>query len=147
MKFLSHWIAITDYTPRGKTDGNHTSASHVVGCPEKYRGHSTCAIRMKDTGCVNDPMVTKVFACFNMGSHIIRSILRCSIQASLFDGPCFTIMHLRVTHTDVRTGVGGRDRTTWDRHKCGAHRASLAAEVRTERHTVSHNITAFALTL
>ena len=56
-------------------------------------------------------------------------------------------MHLRVTHTDVRTGVGGRDRTTWDRHKCGAHRATHAAEVRTERHTVSHNITAFALTL
>ena len=37
MKFLSHWIAVTDYTPRGKTDGNHTSASHVVGCPEKVQ--------------------------------------------------------------------------------------------------------------
>ena len=33
---------------------------------------------------------------FKMGSHIIRSILARSIQASLFDGPCFTIMHLRI---------------------------------------------------
>ena len=60
---------------------------------------------MKDIGCVNNPMVTKVFTCFNMVSHIIRSILRCSIQASLFGGPCFTIMHFRVIHTDVRAFI------------------------------------------
>ena len=68
MKFLSHWSAVTDNTSRGKTDGNHTSASHVVGCvefaPEKYRGLSTCATRMRDTGDINNPMVTKVCTLF-----------------------------------------------------------------------------------
>ena len=88
-----------------------------------------------------------------MGSHIFRWMLARAIQASPFDVPCFTNMNFRIQsshspHMKMFVPVRADwTRRWWQRTNCSAHPANSPAEVRKERHTVSHNITVFASTL
>ena len=103
--------------------------------------------------CAPLRVVVEAGSLSTMGSHIFRSMLARAIQGSPFDVPCFTNMNFRIRsshspHMKMLAPV----RADWTRRGGNVPIAvhivqTPAAEVRKERHTVSHNITVFASTL
>ena len=168
MKFLSHRVALTQHTPCGKTDGNSTGASHVEGCVEfapkgtevtrhaHQRSHTVFSGLLHVESCVHCRLPVLFFSfqaplrvvmeaiLSTMGSHIFRSMLARAIQASPFDVPCFTNMNFRIRsshspHMKMFVPVWA----DWTRRggnvPIAAHIVQTpTAEVRKERHTVSH---------
>ena len=142
-------------------------------CAERYGGFSTCAPKFSHGfqrpsacgSCIHcrlpvlffryqAPLRVVVEAILStMGSHIFRLMLARAIQASPFDVPCFTNMNFRIRSShcpNMKMFVPVW--ADWTRRSGNVPSAvhivqTPAAEMRKERHTVSHNITVFASTL